>query len=338
MTEAESGQAGRTPLVYVCVLNWNSHEDTLRCVAALARSTYKNARVVVADNASAEESVKALRESGLPFEWILNPSNLGFTGGSNLVMRYGLERGADYVWLMNSDALVEPNALEKLIAAAEAHPQAGILSPVIYFDSDPRVLQSCGMELDLETGRFDDLPSLDAADEFMRKEQQRYCLWGTAMLIRRAVIETVGFLDEQFFAYWEDMDYCARARAAGFELRVVPEAAVLHGRLPGPLSNADLRPHRSFYRARNAILFWKKHTSGLKRLRYVYWRAATPLRLIYSRPMDQVSADLTVDGIWCGLTGKAGVWTEGNRHLKAPPLVKKLLLAYARWLTPAPRS
>ena len=326
-SDSAAANTALPPLVYVCVLNWNAHEETLQCVEALARSNYENARIVVADNGSAEESVRALKESGLPFEWILNPVNLGFTGGSNLVLSYALECGADFVWLVNSDALVEPDTLSKLIAAAAAEPAAGILSPVLYVNSHAREIQSCGTRLDVRDGVRDYFEEVPAAIDCMRHAPRQFCVWGTAMLIRRDVIERIGMLDERFFAYDEDFDYCLRAIDAGFEVRLVPDAGVLHGSPAEEPGAESRRLHRNFYVARNRILLSSKHTAGLKRWLCVGRTVVQELRRIDAKQLDGESADLVLDGIWCAFMRRTGCWTRNDSRLQAPGPVRIVLRA-----------
>jgi len=325
MTDSRTVQDSKQPLVYVCVLNWNRHEETLGCIRHLAAQQYSNARIVVVDNGSTPDSVAALQSSGLPFDLILNPGNMGYTGGCNIGIRHALKHGADYVWLVNSDVVVEADTLTRLIRDAQDNPTAGLLGPVIYYNSQPRQIQNCGTQVDVKNFVYDHPKDINAAIQSMRTAPRQFCLGGTALLVRRAVIERIGLLDERFFAYVEDVDYCVRANGAGFEGRLVPEAGILHGApevgRPTPVPS----PLRDFYMTRNQILFWAKHATGLNRLRYVYWRIGSSLRYAGSGRVDPATAEAVLDGIWCGLIRRTGAWSRDDRRLKAPALVRRIL-------------
>ena len=312
--------------MHVCILNWNTHHDTLRCIRALTGQHYSNAQIVVVDNGSSLESLAALRSSDLPFSLISNRTNSGFTGGCNAVIRYAVERGTEYVWLLNSDALVEADTLQLLVETAEANPSVGILSPVVYSDCEPRQIQSCGMRVNLKSGGFEYFQDTKNALDCQARTPQQFCVWGTAMLIRRSAIDRVGLFDERFFAYCEDVDYCVRTLAAGFEIRLVPETGVLHGP-PRPAKSSSPPPaHRSFYMARNSILFWMKHMTGLDRFKYVYWSIVSSTRMVLQFQTNSAVRDACLDGIWCGLMRRTGGWTIDNDELKAPNVLKTIFL------------
>ena len=106
------------PRVFAIVLNWNGLEDTLRCVESLGRTSYQPLTVLVVDNGSRVSPRERLTAAGAAVELIENPRNLGYAGGNNVGIRIALERGADFVWILNNDALVEPETLSRLIDTA----------------------------------------------------------------------------------------------------------------------------------------------------------------------------------------------------------------------------
>ncbi|RZJ30676.1 MAG: glycosyltransferase, partial [Chryseobacterium sp.] len=109
------------PTVCIIILNWNNYHDTVSCIQSLRRMSYTNYRVVVVDNGSSNESVKVL-ESIDDSYLIKNEKNLGFSGGNNVAIKYAVEQNFDYVWLLNSDATVEPDCLEKMVLAVQNDP------------------------------------------------------------------------------------------------------------------------------------------------------------------------------------------------------------------------
>jgi cellulose synthase/poly-beta-1,6-N-acetylglucosamine synthase-like glycosyltransferase len=119
------------PLVYIVILNWNGYLDTLRCVASLEQQQFTNFRILIIDNGSTDGSIEVLRGLGDRVCLIENSNNLGYTGGNNRAMREAFDRGADYVWLFNNDAVAEPDTLIRMVDACEADVRIGLASPLI---------------------------------------------------------------------------------------------------------------------------------------------------------------------------------------------------------------
>jgi GT2 family glycosyltransferase len=199
------------PPVAVVVVNWNGLEDTQRCLDSLGRLDYPAIGVIVVDNGSTDGSAARLAAiAGV--ELVRSDRNLGFAGGANLGIRRGLAAGAAYVWLLNNDTEVEPGTLSALVEEAEVDPRIGIVGGVL-----PEAWG--GGRINQWTGVV--RPVTDPG------ERPDY-IAGTCMLVRREVFERIGLFDEAFFFYYEDADLCRRARAAGWQLAVAPDARVEH--------------------------------------------------------------------------------------------------------------
>lgn len=253
--------------VYIILLNWNGWQDTVQCIGSILNSTYKHFRIVVCDNDSSDDSLvhikawadgrlhpdndqtgpvlalpdaswtKPLRyvefnrkqaESAVPAEDVVSDdamvliqtgANLGFAGGNNVGIRYALNQRADYIWLLNNDTLIEPHTLKVLTDSMNEAPNTGLLGSVIYHASQPDHMQTYG------GGR---LTPLLGTDRFILSQGRVDYVSGTSLFIRRAVIEQIGLLDENFFFYWEDVDYSTRARQAGWNLGTADQATVYH--------------------------------------------------------------------------------------------------------------
>ena len=126
------------PQVMAIVLNWNLLDDTCRCVSSLRQSDYPNLTLAVVDNGSDPDLYSQLRSRLTEDVALLRSElNLGFAEGNNLGLRYALEHGADYVLVINNDTVVAPDMVRRLVAVAEAQPDAGLLGPVIYYLQPP---------------------------------------------------------------------------------------------------------------------------------------------------------------------------------------------------------
>jgi GT2 family glycosyltransferase len=246
------------PKVFIVILNWNGVHDTLECLDSLARLAYPAFEVIVVDNGSADDSVATIRRRFPHAMLVENDSNLGFTGGNNVGAKRALELGADYVWLLNNDTVVEPDSLGKLVQEAERSPEIGLLSPVINEYDAPGTVQFMGAYVPPGSYRIcyvDDPKELD--DEQVRGN---LILFGTALLIKRRVIETIGLLSEKYFAYYEDNDYSLRASRGNFRNKVVIDAHIRH---KGCRSTGGKNsPVKAFLMARNAYFFWRDNAGG----------------------------------------------------------------------------
>jgi GT2 family glycosyltransferase len=206
--------------VTVVVLNWNGWQDTIDCVASLRSMTGIEFHILVIDNGSTDGSVAHI-EAALPGTEILQTgANLGFGGGCNVGIRHALAAGAEYVWLVNSDATVAPGALTAMVRVADHNPALGVVGSVL-FDGGTvyRVQLWGGGRINLWLGRS--IHSMCAGPiDFIS---------GASMLLRRAALEDVGVFDEaSFFMYWEDTDLGFRMREAGWQLAVAADSHIWH--------------------------------------------------------------------------------------------------------------
>lgn len=244
-----------TSKVIILVLNWNGMVDTLACLASLAHLDYHDYEVVVVDNGSTDGPVTAVQEYFPEVVIIENEENMGFAGGNNAGLRYALERDADYTLLLNNDTELAPDFLRRLVNAAETDPAVGIAGPTIYYHEQPDVIWSAGGAIDWRRGetRMIGLNEQDIG-QFGLEPRAVDFVTGCALLAKRAVIEQVGLLDERFFAYYEEAEWCVRAQRAGFQIRHVPQARVWH---KIPLDARDSSPSVHYYMVRNQLLFLK---------------------------------------------------------------------------------
>ncbi len=297
-----------TSMVFIVVLNWNGIADTLGCLASVKKLDYTSCQTVVVDNGSDDGSVARLRAECPDVPLIEHRTNLGFTGGANAGIRYALARGADYIWLLNNDTLVEPHSLSALLAAANSDEAIALVSPLIYDYPDTRSLQFRGVFADLACQGLIPASTSGTAppDDPVGKP---LLLWGTALFMRATAIRRVGYLDERYFAYHEDLDYSLRTLAAGFRTVVEPRAAVYH---KTPSSVRLESPFKAHLFTRNLLLFWSTHLDRLSRWtyrpKYLAWviRQAAELR----DAGNHAAADACLDGAWSALRGRYGPPTK----------------------------
>jgi GT2 family glycosyltransferase len=240
------------PLVYVVILNWNGHADTVECVRSCLKITYEPVRILVVDNGSSDGSERLLRSEFPEIEVIQTGANLGFAGGNNVGIRHALDHGADYVLLLNNDTLVDRDFIAPLVDAAEADPDAGILGSKIYFHEPADVLWYAGATFypAIGWGRHRGYGQRDTGQYDEPGETGRPT--GCAMMATRRLCETIGLLREEMFCYAEDLDWGLRARNAGFKVLYVPASKVWHKvtRSTGGVAS----PVSQYYTIRNTLL------------------------------------------------------------------------------------
>jgi GT2 family glycosyltransferase len=210
------------PPVYCIVLNWNGWKDTIECLNALEESTYSSLTIIVVDNGSTDDSVERIQSAFPNIPLLQTGSNLGFASGNNVGMRYALDRGTDYIWLLNNDTRPAPNALSALVEKAMTDRRIGAVASICYYADAPSTVQVwAGTRFNLWTGYSPPITQPHPDEWF-------HALNGTSLLIACTAIEAIGLLDEMFFLYWEDTEYCLRLRNHGWRLAAAPNSRVLH--------------------------------------------------------------------------------------------------------------
>jgi len=216
------------PLVYALIINWNGREHLADCFDSLLAGTYRNCRFMLVDNHSRDDSIAFVRERYRDprIEILALPENLGWSGGNNRGIERALDAGADYVFLLNNDTAAAPDAIEKLVAAAEASPGYGALAPKMLLFDAPHLLNSLGIECSIIGSSWDiGVGRLDGPRWNTPRKVLGVC--GGAMFLRSAALRKAGLLPD-FQIYLDDLDLCLRIWNAGFEIWNCPEAVIRH--------------------------------------------------------------------------------------------------------------
>lgn len=212
---------------HVVVVNWNGGDEVLRAVEA-ARGSEPPAVIHVVDNGSTDGSAERLEALDPEIRLQRTGANLGFAKAANRGIRAALDAGADFVFLLNSDAVVREDTIDALVQAVQRHPEAGLFAGKIVQDGAGERLWCCGVKMGF-------WPNLARLRGHGRRDRGRYdreelvdALTGCGLLVARAVFERIGLLDEGYFVYVEDADFCARAAKAGLRCCYVPTSVMVH--------------------------------------------------------------------------------------------------------------
>ena len=245
MQTAESPQAGMHPRLCIVIVNYRTAELAVDCLRSLSPQTGdRRTRVIVADNASGDGSLERLATAIAGNGWsgwvelLALPRNGGFAYGNNagIAAALGPACPPDYVLLLNPDTLVRPGALSALVDFMDAHPRAGIGGSLL--ENAAGGVDCSAHRTPSPLGELDGAARLGPLSRLLRRHavspparsEAHECDWvsGASMIIRREVIAAIGPMDEGYFLYFEEVDFCCRARASGWSVCYVPQSRVLH--------------------------------------------------------------------------------------------------------------
>jgi len=267
--------------IFIVILNWNGKRDTLECLESVRKMETGGweAETVVVDNASTDESVEEIKRRYKDITILRNDQNLGFAAGNNVGIKYALTHGADHVLLLNNDTLVEKNLINELLKVMEEDKTIGIVGPKIYFASGyeyhysrykdeerGRIIWYAGGKIDWQNV-YAFHRGVDEVDHGQyEKGGETDFVSGCCMMIKKEVFEKIGLLDPKYFLYFEDNDFCQRAKKLGFKIFYAPKAIVYHKNAASSEKPGSVL--HQYYQTRNRFLFG---------LRYAPWRSKLAL-------------------------------------------------------------
>lgn len=238
----------RSPLVFILVLNYNGRATLPDCLRSIFHLDYPNFRVVVIDNASTDGSLEQAKRVYPKAHFIKNSENVGFARGINVGIQFAIDQRAEYIWLINPDAVIPKDSLHPLVSVLERHGDVGMVSPLIIPPKNTSVwfgggkiswIRMCAVHtpprshtIPFETG----------------------FLSGCAPLIKASVFRIVGLFDERFFLYYEDVDISYRAKKSGFSAIVHPGVTITHS------EESAKNPEKTYWLVRSGLFFFRKHT------------------------------------------------------------------------------
>jgi GT2 family glycosyltransferase len=255
--------------LWIVVLNWNGRADTLALLPTLDRCRTPEGWTVttlVVDNGSTDDSLAAVEAAFPEVERLALPENRRFAGGNNAGLARALEAGADAVMLLNNDTEADPGLLERLVLALEQDPKAGAAGPLIYFGAPTRSIWYAGGRCSPALGLSQHRGLRDDDEGQYRAVERTGYITGCCLLAWREVWEKVGPLDERYYIYAEDADWCLRARALGYDLLFVPTARLWH---KVSASSGASSPWKIYHRTRANLTLFARNTRGLARLTWL---------------------------------------------------------------------
>lgn len=238
--------------VFIIILNYRGREDTKECILSILASTYLNYEIVIVDNCSGDESCLFFRKTFPDLVLIETGSNLGYAGGNNVGIRYALEKGADSILILNNDTVLDPNCLKYFVDESEKRPNSVLGGRVYYYD-EPKVMQHFGGMWERRKGKFRNVP--DKNFDTTTTHDLDF-VTGCALFAPRKIYEKAGLIEESFFLYYEEIDWCFQVRRKGFLCTYVPSPILWHKE---SRSFAHPKPPQSYFQWRNRIYFLERN-------------------------------------------------------------------------------
>lgn len=275
------------PLVSLITVNYNQSKVTCELLESLRSCTYPAFEVIVVDNGSPSDNPDIITEKYPETILIRTGKNLGFAGGNNAALPYAKGK---YLLFINNDTEVEPGFLQPMVELLEGNPEIGMVSPRIQFFHTPGVLQFAGFT------PFSKITLRNFAIGFGQKDLGQYLdvretasIFGAAMLVPRKVLDEVGPMDDIYFLYYEEHDWAARIKKAGYKIFYDGRSLVLHKE---SISTVKESPFQIYYLHRGRVLFLRRNIVGISKLFSLLYHYTVVLTVNTMRFLLKGRADL----------------------------------------------
>lgn len=300
-------------LVVIPVHEALSH--AINCLESLL-STPESPPILVVDNGSSDAAAETIRAT-FPQVAMIRQPNLGYGAAANIGILESQKRGCKYTWLLNSDTIVTPDALHKLIAFMEepTNKRVGACSPVIVNSYDPPVIDFAGGQLNRSNWSARHINDPVRGDLQLKNNPHSSFLMGCALLIRNDAAIEVGLFDVRFFLYWEDCDFCIRLVNQGWQLRLVMGTTVLHEVHGSSRVGQGESAVATYYGSRNCFLLWRQYSKGIRNKLATFPRMLQWIvRMFVSRRISPVTETkaAAIEGIIDGFRGRYGKKTRSS--------------------------
>ncbi len=249
------------------ILNWNGKQYLKDCLDSVLSSSYKNLKVIVVDNASTDGSSEFIKNNYKKVVVIENKTNLGWTGGNNKGIKYALGKKTDFIFILNNDTQIDKKCIEELAKEIDEKDEIGIVGPKIFLKVNGKKTN----RISFAGGKFKPnryfgvhIGNNKLDSKAYGKVKQTEFVTGAAIMIKNEVFKKVGLFDDKYFIYYDEADFCMRARKKGYKIFYVPTAHVYHD-FSGTVELNS--PFQNYYTTRNHYLFVEKNAPQSVKIR-----------------------------------------------------------------------
>lgn len=259
--------------ILIILLNWNGKKDTLECLDSLQKVNYPHFTTIVIDNGSSDDSVITIRNAFPSIPIFETKENLGFAGGNNVGIAWGLKKDYEWILLLNNDTTVAPDFLNGFLDAAKQEPKAKILGAKIYRSSKQNEIDHLGGIWNPKIAEFESLHSGQIDDKISFESMKKVdYVCGAALFMHRSVPETIGLLEPKYFLFWEETDFCCRAKRCNLEVWTAPQAKVWH-KVSSSFTGGKPQMHYFWWRSR---LLWMERNCLFSERKALYRKIVFP--------------------------------------------------------------
>lgn len=273
---------------YIIIVTWNGRDFIRECLTSIFRQNTSDFGVIVVDNESSDNTVEIIEKEFTKVLLVKNTANAGFAVANNQGIKKALSLGADYVVLLNQDTEVADNFIQAGREYMDAHGKTGLMSPLIYYPGGKKIWYA-GSKIyrGLEILRH---PTTKIGDHIHKKlplseiDRQNSADWipACALFVRREVFEKIGFLDEHFFMYGEDVDFSLRALRCGYELGIATDTSIIHKEAIDRKMKKNLALLKKIaYKTRARYTIVKRYYSFPEKCYYLIKLTYTPIFQMY---------------------------------------------------------
>ena len=239
----------------IIIINWKQYDLTKKCILSVSKVKFENYKIILVDNESNETNLNLLLNDFDDLKVIKNKSNLGFGVANNQAINYALNENYDYVMLLNNDTEVDHNFISPLINSIEKNSSIGGVQPLIMNYNNRDLIWSAGGYINKFFGNT-------TTNKSLGKKLNLDWITGCCMLLKTEVIKKTKLLDENFFAYYEDVDWSLRIKDLGYSLQLVKTSLIYHhGSISSNNSTSEgsLSAYVHYLNFKNHIYFLRKH-------------------------------------------------------------------------------
>ncbi len=248
--------------IYVVILNWNNFEDTDKCINSLLAIDDSRIRIVIVDNHSTDNSVPLFKQKYSQFPLLISDSNKGYAGGMNIGIKYAIENSADYIILSNNDIEYPNNFLQPMLELINKDQSIGIVSPKVLYSNSRQNIYCAGADFKIMRGAGVAAYQGKDTKAFGNEIREITMAEGSCFLAKKDVFEKAGLFNEDFFMYFEDLEFSDRVRKH-FKLFYTPHSVIYHKGGAGS-SWKNHSPLYYYYYTRNRYLYFKKYNIFIK--------------------------------------------------------------------------
>lgn len=285
--------------IAIISVNYNGLRDTIDCIQSIEKSTVQS-QIVVVDNASKKNEAEIISKKFPEVKAIRSETNGGFSAGNNIGIQWALDQGYDYIALLNNDTVIAPDMLELLCQNTSDH---SVSVPKMLYFSRPDVIWYGGGRINRKTGNAEhiDMNQKDPGDTTVRK-----CDFATGccIMVPASVFQKVGMLDEKFFMYCEDTEFCLRLKEHGISINYVPSAKLWHK--ISQATGGDESAFSIYYMTRNRILCLRDHKKVFSYVALSFTVATRIIRMIQMALKGKSEWKAFQKGVLDGLRGVIG--------------------------------